>query len=67
MKKTNQKITGKFSNLEFTGKVIRIDGGLISVEVKNPHRNLPCGPTMVKGNWVKALTFHVNDTNVTFK
>jgi hypothetical protein len=60
----NQRISGKFSNLVFVGKVVRIDGGLISVVVDNPHRNLPTGPTMVEGRWVKALTFHTNDANV---
>ena len=64
MKTTGQRISGKFSNLVFVGQIVRIDGDLISVQVDNPHRNLPCGPTMVKGEWVKALTFHVNDKNV---
>lgn len=62
--KIGQTITGKFSKLFFGGVIVKIDGGLISVLIVNPHRNLPIGPCIIRGKWARALTFHVNDSNI---
>lgn len=64
--KINDAISGTFSKLAFEGRIIRIDGGLISVVVTKPHhRFLPVGPCLVDGKFIQALSFHVKDTNVT--